>query len=73
MAGTYKCKTCNGNMWPDIGHYREHAHLSPQSMKLKQKLTQGYIGRKGGAATRTNAGKPASSSLAPRRRAYGPF
>ena len=61
---------CYGNMWPP--GQMEHPHLEDRSV-IKGKYRVRPRGWNKAANPRTNAASGKSKTLAPRRRAYGPF
>ena len=74
MANPYaRCGPCKGNFWPS--GLKEHKHLTTEelvaTLKLKHR-TRG-TGRNVPAKPRTNSPRPNVKTIAPRRRAYGPF
>lgn len=74
MANPYsKCKTC-GSMWPGA-QLNDHKHLTAEEAKktLKYKYRMKKFGWNKAANPRTNSPKLKGKTLAPRRRAYGPF
>lgn len=60
-------------MWPPQ-QLADHVHLSEEDTKrLKKKYRVGKRGWDKVPAARSNSPKGATKTLAPRRRAYGPF
>lgn len=66
-----KCYECKGNMWPP-GQIKDHIHLVDPTV-LKKKLRTAKTGWNKPAGPRSNPPRAKHKTLAPRRRAYGPF
>lgn len=66
-----KCGLCLGNVWPP--QQMDHPHLTVDMMPLKKKHRVRKQGWSRKADPRTNSAQPKTRTLAPPRRAYGPF